>query len=149
MRENGLMRRQQAGMQLFLVELVLAIGFFAMIAAVCVRLFAAAGLTAADSRAKSQAVLAAESAAECFKAAGGDLEKTAAYLGADAGQEDTLILYYDEDWQLQTEPGTYRLKLQRSQEPEGLALADIRVSDGQTETLLFTLQAASAGEVLP
>ena len=144
------MRRQRAaGMQLLLVKLVLAIGFFALIAAVCIRLFSAAGLTAADSRAKSRAVLAAESAAECFKAAGGDLEKTAAYLGAAAGQENTLILYYDADWQPQAEAGLYRLELRRSQEPGGLALAEIQVSGGRTEALLFALQAASAGEVLP
>ena len=54
---------------LFLMELVIAIGFFAVASAVCAQLFAHAHTTSRNSRDLSMAVVVAQSAAESFKAA--------------------------------------------------------------------------------
>lgn len=139
--------RRGTGMQLMLVEMIFAIGFFAVIAAVCVSLFAGAWQTAAVSRAKTGAVSAAVSAAECFKAAGGDAAETAGYLGAAPTAGDTLTLYYNDDWETTDTGGVYRLEILFSDGENGLHCADITVFDGAD--VLFALSAASAGEVLP
>jgi hypothetical protein len=55
----------------FLIELLTVITVFAVCAAICVRLFTAAHLTARDSQDLSRAVNLARNAAEEFKATGG------------------------------------------------------------------------------
>ncbi len=60
---------------LFLIEMVLVNLFFSICAAVSMRVFAAALQTADRSRYLSAAVLAAESAAECWKSSKGDLKR--------------------------------------------------------------------------
>lgn len=84
---------------LFLIELIAAIGLFALASAVCVQLFAQAHLISEESRNLSQAMLRAQSAAECFKAAAGDLEHAFALLGeGDLTDEGALVVRYDGDW---------------------------------------------------
>ena len=87
---------------LFLMEQLIVIAVFAICAAACVSILTASYLMARDTRDMSNAVLAAESAAESYKAFSGDLGKTAelleglivSYSGEDAG----LVVYYDNHW---------------------------------------------------
>lgn len=83
---------------LFAIELLIAVGVFALCAAICVGLFVRSEVMSRDSADLNRAVSEARSAAECFKAAGGDLEKTAALTG---GQviENTVFLAFDENWE--------------------------------------------------
>lgn len=141
-------KQKPAGMQLMLVEMIFAIGFFAVIAAVCVSLFAGAWQTAAESREETGAILAAQSAAECFKYAGGDLQKAAVYLGADVTESGTLTLGYDSDWEISDGDAAYRLEMSAKREENGLLTANISVTDKKAG-VLFTLTAATCGEVLP
>ena len=69
---------------LFLLELIIAILFFAVTSAVCVNLFVQAHLTSAESSKLTAAAREVQSAAELVKAADGDLEKLAAQLDATA-----------------------------------------------------------------
>ena len=96
---------------LFLMELILVILFFAISAAVCIRVFVSAEQTAERSRDLSCAVLAAQSAAECYRASGGDPE-TAAVLLSGSAADSGLTVGYDADWQrtAAAEP-PYRLEL--------------------------------------
>ena len=88
---------------LFAIELLIAVGIFSLCAAICVGLFVRSEVMSRDSADLNRAVAEARSAAECFKAAGGDLEKTARLTGGELA-EDILILRYDENFELTLTP---------------------------------------------
>ncbi|MDE6899629.1 MAG: hypothetical protein K2P15_00995 [Oscillospiraceae bacterium] len=83
---------------LFAIELLIAVGVFSLCAAICVGLFVRSEVMSQESADLTRAVSEARSVAECFKAAGGDLEKTAELTG---GQivEDTVFVAFDENWE--------------------------------------------------
>jgi len=107
------MIRGRSASSLFLIELIIAIGFFAVASAVCLQLFVRARLVSIQSADLSRATLAAQSAAEAFRGCGGSLEKASALLG---GQEDdgALTVWYGPDWNpCGRENAAYRLTLTR------------------------------------
>ncbi|MCL1823223.1 MAG: hypothetical protein FWG44_03385 [Oscillospiraceae bacterium] len=61
---------------LLLPELIIVLFFFSLAAAACVKLFGLAYEDVNHSKALTAAVIEAKNAAECFKAANGDPEKT-------------------------------------------------------------------------
>ena len=83
---------------LFAIELLIAVGVFTLCAAICIGLFVRAEVQSADSADLIRAVNEARNVAECFKAAGGDLEKTAALCGGTV-EQDTLVLDFGTDWE--------------------------------------------------
>jgi len=83
---------------LFTIELLISVGIFSLCAAICVGLFVRAEVMSQDSANLNRAVAEARSAAECFKAAGGDLVKTAELTGGELTGQDALFLEYDEHW---------------------------------------------------
>lgn len=76
---------------LFSIELLICVGVFAFCASVCMGIFVRAELMSRESEELNQAVSEARSLAERWKAAGGDLERTAA-LGGGRVEDGTLIL---------------------------------------------------------
>ena len=82
---------------LFLMEQLIIVAVFALAAVLCVQVFVYAHLTAEASAAQDYAVIAAENAAEIYKACRGDLDATAAELGAEV-YGDTILKYYDNEW---------------------------------------------------
>ena len=90
---------------LFAIELLISVGVFSLCAAICVGLFVRSEVLSQDSANLNRAVIEARSAVECFKAAGGDLEKTAQLTGGEITDGDALFLNYDEDWN-KLGPGT-------------------------------------------
>ena len=83
---------------LFAIELLIAVGVFTLCAAIGIGLFVRAEVQSADSADLIRAVNEARNVAECFKAAGGDLEKTAALCGGTV-EQDTLVLDFGTDWE--------------------------------------------------
>ena len=83
---------------LFAIELLIAVGVFSLCAAICVGLFVRSEVMSRDSADLSRAVAEARSAAECFKAAGGDMERTAELIGGRLEDENTVFLRFDQDW---------------------------------------------------
>lgn len=92
------MKKRFSAPNLFLLELLIVLLIFALSAAVCVRLFVSARLTASESRALNHAVLLCESGAECFKAANGDIAKSADLLDWQY-TDGQAVAYFDADWQ--------------------------------------------------
>ena len=91
---------------LFLIEQLIVIAVFALCAAACVRILADAYITANESRDLSNALLVAESGAESFKAAGGDIGLVARLLGGTigaAGSSNAVTVFYDKQWNACTE----------------------------------------------
>ena len=83
---------------LFAIELLIAVGIFSLCAAICVGLFVRAEVMSRDSDDLNRAVSEARNAAECFKAAGGDLEETARLIGGEVAAGGKLFLEYDANW---------------------------------------------------
>ena len=89
------MRPTRSG--LFAIELLIAVGIFALCAAICVGLFVRAEVESADSADLTRAVNEARNVAECWKASGGDFERAAELCGGDGGTS-ALTVQYDADW---------------------------------------------------
>ena len=66
---------------LYMIELLIAVGVFTFCAAVCVGLFVRSERMSRDSADLTRAVGEARNVSECFKAAGGDLARTAELCG--------------------------------------------------------------------
>ena len=102
---------------LFLMELIIVIMFFALSAAICMKVFSSAKVKADLSRDMTNASFAAESLAECYKAEkseGTDLSKIYPYA---TEYNDIYTVYYDEDWTLAEEyKGAYRATLTEHEE---------------------------------
>jgi Tfp pilus assembly protein PilE len=88
----------------FFLELVLNLVIFAFCAAVCLQVFAQAKLASDRSAALSHLSIEAQTVAENFKAANGDLAKLADALGATEVDGQALWLYYDADFERVTNP---------------------------------------------
>ena len=125
---------------LFAIELLIAVGVFSLCAAICVGLFVRSEIISQDSADLNQAVTAARSASECFKAAGGDLQRTAELTGGEVSN-GVLFLEFDGDWQKPPagEPGTFELTmtLQTAESDSySSALLDVkRWTRSETETV--------------
>ena len=76
---------------LFLIELLLALLFFSVTSAVCMKIFGMSAVLTRQKRDRDAAVKASVCAAECLKAADGDLEKTEELLGCDAVFENGVL----------------------------------------------------------
>lgn len=81
---------------MFLAELIIVLLFFAISAAVCMKLFTFAYITTEHSSDISHAVSAAQNTAECFKASEGDVLQTARLLGA--AVQNNRISYQPDDY---------------------------------------------------
>jgi len=118
------------GSGLFLIEMIIAIGFFSLACAVCVQLFVKGHLMSVESNDISRSVIYAQNAAEAFKATDGDINDTAKLLGATA-MGDRIILGFDENWNSfapkKGEKPAYRMIITRF-ESNGLVMADIIVN---------------------
>ena len=89
---------------LFLIELIVAIGFFAVASAVCLQLFVRARLVSIESADLSRATLAAQSAAEAYRGCDGDIKALAILLGEEE-QDGSLLLRYDAEWRPSAQQG--------------------------------------------
>lgn len=76
---------------LFLIELLLALLFFSVTSAVCMKIFGTSAVLTRQKRDRDAAVKASVCAAECLKAADGDLEKTEELLGGAAVFENGVL----------------------------------------------------------
>ena len=100
-------------LSLFLMELIVAIMFFSLSAAVCVRLFASAHFLAEKTESLSNAVMWAQNVSEAFTGNGGRLSDIAllypdAYVISNSddsengskNEDGQIILFLDKDWNL-------------------------------------------------
>lgn len=106
---------------LFAIELLIAVGIFSLCAAICMGLFVRSEVMSQEAADLNRAVSAARSAAECYKAAGGDLEKTAELTGGGVLDAGTLFIEFDESWQPlpSGEAGDFELAIALDQTTDG------------------------------
>lgn len=128
------MGRSKSG--LFLMELIIAIAFFAIASAVCIQLFAAAHTMRARSFGLQMAVASAQGAAEAFKVTG-DLYEMSGLLEA-ALHEGRLVIEYDENWAIATGDARYAMTVEADIDLVP-AVATITVTDRFMDEELYTL----------
>ena len=133
-----------------------AVGVFSLCAAICVGLFVRAELMSRHSDDLNRAVTAARGAAECYKAAGGYLARTAELTGGTLTEDGRLALVFDGGWQPLGTCGTgvdtlFLLEL-TPREAAGCAAARLRVTEaldaGSLAQADILAQAAEAGSLL-
>ena len=122
---------------LFLIEQLIVIAVFAICATACVRIVTNAYFYAVDSRDISNALFAAESAADSFKASAGDIIETATLLGGftiNHSGTAALVVYYNDIWQVSGESDAhYTLRLTSGQSgdvPSRLITGELTVTRG-------------------
>lgn len=120
---------------LFLLELIIVILFFSVCTAVCVGLFVQARQISQNSTALSDAVLLAQSAAECFKA--DSLESLPLQDGKAYFDKDTAPCGQD--------AAVYILELTENMDSD-IATADICVTFGGEQIFELTTARAVGGE---
>ena len=128
------MNRSKSG--LFLMELIIAICFFAIASAVCVQLFATAHRHSRRSIGIQMAVLNAQNAAESFRATGSDLGLMADILQATV-VDGGLVVRFDEDWN-NDHTGRYEMVIEKDLSGD-IATANIRVVDSLLDEELHNI----------
>lgn len=124
---------------LFAIELLIAVGVFSLCAAICVGLFVRSEVMSRDSADLNRAVQEARNAAECFKAAGGGLEKTAELTGGEIVGENSIVIGFDENWNKLTDKTAQKFDIVLYGRPEdgytGASLSVQRYDGTETETV--------------
>ncbi|MBR4670923.1 MAG: hypothetical protein IKO84_10010 [Butyrivibrio sp.] len=92
--------KNNARSSLFLMELIIAVFFFSLAAAVCIRLFASAHLTAEKTTNLSHATVWSQNLAEAFYAKQGDVSEISKTYPTAFTTPDTVILFFDKNWNL-------------------------------------------------
>lgn len=120
---------------LFLMELIIALLFFALASTVCIRLFSKAHLLSKQTVNENYAIIHAQNLAESFLAAEGDLsriEPLFPHASADTA-ENMLLLLFDENWQeCDLANACYSASITLHPEEAGLITADIAIAPCDT-----------------
>ena len=124
---------------LFLMELIIAICFFAVASGICVQLFASAYTISRRGEGMQMAVMHSQSAISVFRHTRADIDEMAHFLyGQIAGNE--IIVSFDDNWVITNVEPRYimTIRVDKVQVP---ALADIQVYDTRMEEELYSVQA--------
>ena len=122
---------------LFLMELLIAMLVFTFTAAICMRIFVYAKLTADSAGDLSAAVTNVQNAAECYKAYKGDLDLITQALGQDSDTSGGYIEYnIDENLILKLTPD--------AENPKNKCGISVTSADGE-EIYSITVSALASG----
>ena len=128
---------------LFLMEQLIVVATFAVCAAACIKILTASYFMATETRDTSNAIRAAESSAECYKAVSGDIEMTARIMGGVAVNIDgsaAAVIYFDKDWRVSGEQdAAYLLRIT----DDGPAAGPAALSSGS-----LSVEKLNGGEIL-
>ena len=128
-------RRSSSKISLFLMELIIAIMFFSLASAVCVRLFSSAHIMSEDSINLNNAVTWSQNLSEAFYGSKGQLKELEklypqAFISTDESDADknTIILFFDEKWDLNAEgltDASFEAILETDRQPADTVYADV------------------------
>ena len=94
------MKNRRSRSTLFLMELIIAIFFFAITSAVCAQLFAKAHQVSHKTTQLTHAINQAQSIAEAFRSTDGDLESLKELFPEAGADGDTFSIRYDDQGQI-------------------------------------------------
>ena len=122
---------------LILIEMTIMLLVFAVAAAVCLRLFSSARDVSTGAEELGRACEWAQSAADCYRASGGDVAEAAGRLAATMPRSYMFFLELDGDWRPVTGGGNASYKLSLGETGESSAHIDVvRAGTGE---VIFSL----------
>lgn len=122
---------------LFLMEMILAILFFALAGAVCMQLFVKARVLSENTSARNQSLVLAKSAASAFEAGDGNLATLKEDYPYSRIEDSTLKIFYDENWKpCEKKDKIYEMQITIEKQNGNLTTASIAVTDSKNEELL-------------
>lgn len=138
--------RKGSGSGIFLMEMIMVCGFFLLCAAVCIRVFVRSDAMSRLAREKNQAVLAAESLAETWKAEGMEGVLAQAFAEQESlGEETHYTLFFDKDWALlDTAPAGTETPAENAFFIAELALGEEEADQGRMEYLNLVFRRGGA-----
>lgn len=134
------MKHSKSG--LFLIELIIAILFFALASTVCIRLFAKSHLLSKQTVNQNHAVLQTQNLAEAYLATEGNLSEMSFLFENFVydNTQGTFSLFFDNEWKPCTSNEySYIAKLTEGTEENGLICADILVYSSNDESAIYEL----------
>ncbi|MCR5784142.1 MAG: hypothetical protein K6G40_00675 [Eubacterium sp.] len=124
---------------LFLIELMIAVFFFALAAAVCIQMFAMGHSINMENEQKEHAIMHSISLAETFEATDGELVAMAEILSGEKKEDESIALYFDENWQsAEEEEAAYEVVLVKS-EDEDFSYASIVTTECSSGDEIYSL----------
>lgn len=121
---------------LFLMELIIAILFFSVASAVCIRLFVHSHLISEKTIHINHSVLISQNISEAFINSKADSKVLVQLLDATLEEPDQFLLYYDKEWKHTDREHAYFTVKTILYEKDRISYADISISD-QKENLLY------------
>lgn len=124
---------------LFLIELIIAILFFTLASAICIKLFSNAFVKSNETAALNMALSKATSAAEGILGTDGSMESLLQLFPTGEKQDSALLVFYDKDWQAtKASTAIYRMDISLLQ-ADGLNTGAITVGEIDSTAPLYTL----------
>lgn len=127
---------------LFLMELIIAILFFSVASAVCIRLFVQSHLVSQNTVNTNQSILISQNIAEAFSSTESDIASLSTLLNATPISEHDLEIYYDNNWSPCEKPDATYIASVMFYEDNGLHYIDIDVHDNKNHSF-YTLSVSN------
>lgn len=125
---------------LFLMELLIAIFFFSLAAAVCVRLFVKSYTLEQESQNLNRAVNAASSVAELFRNQDQPLPLLLEEYPQGEAHENAYVIYYDNDWILcNSSHAVYKVYI-KTEDSSPFIIGNITVTEHESNIYELTIK---------
>jgi len=126
------------------MEQIIVIAVFAFAAAICVSILATSYLQTVNAVDTKNALIAAESAAESFKAFSGDTNRVAEFFGTAPEANGDVFISFDSDWR-PGEAADFVLHMATRHGDFNIILSDISVTDMARGEELVSFTVATRG----
>jgi len=133
-----MIRNNYSKSQIFLLEFIIVVLFFAICSTICISVFMEADSISKESSRNVNSLVLAQNAAECFKASeSADLDD---YYDFDEIKDGHYIAYYDGKFDSTTEENAeYILKIDLNEMDEGVISAEISIFETNEKTAFYKL----------
>lgn len=126
---------------LFLLELIFAILFFSLAAAVCVRFFVKSHTLENESRDLNHAVSSVSSAAEILRNQEDPYKCLETQFPQGEYNGSDYLIYYNEDWELcSASDAAYTMEVQTNIDSSSILNGNIQLSKGDTSLYMLTVK---------
>lgn len=140
------MNRNESKAPLILMEQVIMVLVFALVAALCIQAFVLARTLSVRMTDRDRAMNVSQTLAETAKACGGDLEAVREKLGGETDGE-RLLFFYDSEWKVSDQADASFLMVFEKEDGAGFCKNGwITVTDISNEKELSSLNIAWQGE---
>ena len=139
------MNRTESKAPLVLMEQVIMVLVFALVAALCIQAFVLARTLSIQMTDRDHAMNVSQTLAETVKAYGGDPERVCETLGGET-DGDQMRFFYDADWNESTETDASFLLVLEQEAGEGFCRnAKVTVTDSSGEREIISMNIAWQG----